>query len=78
MCTAITYKTKSHYFGRNLDLEISYNEMVIITPKNYPFQFRKNKELKKHYAIIGMGIVVDDYPLYFDATNEKGSCLFIL
>ena len=72
MCTAITYKTKNHYFGRNLDLEISYNEMVIITPKNYPFQFRKNKELKKHYAIIGMGIVVDDYPLYFDATNEKG------
>lgn len=72
MCTAITYKIKDHYFGRNLDLEISYNETIVITPRNYSFQFRKHKEIKNHYAMIGMGIVIDDYPLYFDATNEKG------
>ena len=30
MCTAITYKTKHHYFGRNLDLEVSYGEKVTI------------------------------------------------
>ena len=41
MCTAITYKTKDHYFGRNLDLERSYNESVTITPRNYEFVFRK-------------------------------------
>ena len=40
MCTAITYKIKDHYFGRNLDLEISYNETIVITPRNYSFQFR--------------------------------------
>ena len=72
MCTAITYKTKDHYFGRNLDFEISYGEMVVITPRNYPFKFRKHQEINKHYSIIGMGIVADNYPLYFDATNEKG------
>lgn len=31
MCTAITYATKDHYFGRNFDYEMSYNEVVTIT-----------------------------------------------
>ena len=72
MCTAITYTTKDHYFGRNLDLQFSYNETVTITPRNYIFNFRKMGALINHYAIIGMAYVADDYPLYYDATNEKG------
>ena len=72
MCTAITYKTKDHYFGRNLDLEYSYKETVTITPRNYSFKFRKAKEIKNHYAIIGMAYVENNYPLYYDAINEKG------
>ncbi|HFL0212518.1 linear amide C-N hydrolase, partial [Enterococcus villorum] len=27
MCTSITYVTSDHYFGRNFDYEISYNEV---------------------------------------------------
>lgn len=72
MCTAITYKTKDHYFGRNLDLEYSYHETVTITPRNYVFHFRSMGAMKKHYAMIGMAYVVEDYPLYYDATNEMG------
>ncbi len=72
MCTAVTYQTKDHYFGRNLDLEYSYNETVTVTPRNYPFQFRKMGTMQRHYALIGMATVVDDYPLYYEATNEKG------
>ncbi len=72
MCTAITYNTKDHYFGRNLDLEYSYNETVTITPRNYKFKFRNVSDIDKHYAIIGMSTVVDNYPLYYDATNELG------
>lgn len=72
MCTAITFQTKDHYFGRNLDLEYSYNETVTVTPRNYPFRFRKMGTLQTHYALIGMATVVDDYPLYYEATNEKG------
>ena len=72
MCTAITLKTQDHYFGRNLDLEYSFNMSVTITPRNYTFDFRKMGELKTHFAIIGVATVVDDYPLYFDATNERG------
>lgn len=72
MCTAVTYKTRDHYFGRNLDLEYSYREAVTITPRNYPFCFRKAASLESHYAMIGMATVIDDYPLYYEATNEKG------
>lgn len=72
MCTAVSFKTNDHYFGRNLDLEYSYNETVTITPRNYEFQFRKMGNMKTHFAMIGMAYVVDDYPLYYDATNEKG------
>lgn len=72
MCTAISYKTKNHYFGRNLDLEYSYHETVTITPRNFPFVFRRAGELRTHYAMIGMAYVQDGYPLYYDATNEKG------
>ena len=43
MCTAITYKTKDFYFGRNLDHMESYGEEVVITPRNYPFRFRKER-----------------------------------
>ncbi len=72
MCTAATYKTKDHYFGRNLDYEFSYNETVTITPRNYPFTFRTMGKNNKHYAMIGMAFVQNDYPLYYDATNEMG------
>ena len=72
MCTAVTYNTKDHYFGRNLDLEYSYKESVTITPRNYEFKFRKVSNIKNHHAIIGMAYVIDDYPLYYDAINEKG------
>jgi choloylglycine hydrolase len=72
MCTASNYITESHYFGRNFDYEISYNERVTITPRNYEFKFRKIDDIKSHYAIIGIAAGVDGYPLYYDACNEKG------
>lgn len=40
MCTAATYRTKDHYFGRTLDYEVSYGEEVVVTPRNFPFHFR--------------------------------------
>ena len=37
MCMAATYKDKDHYFGRNLDLEISYVHKVVVTRRNKEF-----------------------------------------
>ena len=72
MCTAITYKTADHYFGRTLDLEYSYNETVTVTPRNFAFHFRRQTSIKNHYAIIGMATVAEEYPLYYEAANEWG------
>ena len=74
MCTAISYKTNDLYFGRTLDIECSYNEQVTITPRKFPFKFSSG-DLLSHYAIIGMAYVVDNFPLYYDAANEKGLCM---
>lgn len=72
MCTAATYKTKDFYFGRTLDYEFSYGDEVTITPRKYPFHFIEKGDINNHYAIIGMAHIEQDYPLYYDAINEKG------
>ena len=72
MCTAATYKTKDFYFGRTLDYEFSYGDEIVITPRNYPFNFSEKGEISSHYAMIGMAHVAEDCPLYYEAVNEKG------
>ena len=72
MCTAISFNQNSHLFGRTLDLEYSYNEKVIITPRKFEFAFRNTTTSSNHYAIIGIGIAENNYPLYYDAVNENG------
>ncbi len=72
MCTALSFKTKDHYFGRNLDLDRSYGEEVCVMPRNFPIVFRTKGEFKNHFAIIGMATVVDGTPLFYDGCNEYG------
>ena len=74
MCTAATYCNGDFYFGRNLDYEFSYGEHVTITPRNYPIRLHGGA-LDRHYAMIGMAHIQNDYPLYYDAVNEKGLCI---
>lgn len=72
MCTAITYKGQDFYFGRNLDYEHSFSEKIVVTARDFCISLRHTEDIFSHYAIIGMGIVSNNFPLYFDATNEKG------
>lgn len=72
MCTAATYKSQDFYFGRTFDYEFNYGEEVTVTPRNYVFHLRHQNSLKKHYALIGIAHMAGDYPLYYDAVNEKG------
>jgi choloylglycine hydrolase len=69
VCTAIKAK---NLFGRTLDLEYSYNESVILTPRKYEFNFRYEKHKKSRFSMIGIGIEKDEFPLYYDAANERG------
>ena len=72
MCTCFCLKTKDNYFGRNLDLEYRFNEKVVITPREYEFRLKKEKSFKTKHAIIGMAVIIGEYPLYAEAANEKG------
>lgn len=72
MCTCINLKTNADYFGRNLDLEYRFNEKVVITPRNYGFSLKNGTEISTKYSIIGMATVIENYPLYAEASNEKG------
>ncbi len=72
MCTALTLRTKDHYFGRTLDLDRFYNEEVCIMPRQFPFRFRTAGVLDRHYALIGMAAVTEGIPLFYEAANEHG------
>ena len=72
MCTAATYQTKDFYFGRTLDYEFSYGEEIVVMPRNFPISFRHMGEMNHHYALIGMAHLAGQFPLFYDAINEKG------
>jgi len=74
MCTGIRFSDNNGnmYFGRNLDWSTGYGQEVIIAPRKYRLHAAFLGEITTKYAVIGMGIVQEDIPLYFDCGNEAG------
>jgi choloylglycine hydrolase len=75
MCTGLRFSDSNGdmYFGRNLDWTTDYGQRVILTPRNFEYQSAfLGKMSPRCGALIGMGIVVDGVPLYFDCANENG------
>lgn len=75
MCTGLTLETKEglHLFGRNMDIEYSFNQSIIFIPRNFKCSnIETNKELTTKYAILGMGTIFNEYPTFADGMNEKG------
>ena len=70
MCTAISYRAKHFYFGRTLDHDESYQEEVVVIPRQFPIPHLNTPT--SHYSIIGMGHIANGYPLLYDGMNEKG------
>ena len=75
MCTAFTFSQDPMYFGRNMDIEYSFGESVVITPRDFPISTHFAGTLSHHYAMIGMANAAQGYPLYAEAANEKGLCM---
>lgn len=71
MCTSISFPAHA-LFGRTLDLETSFGEQVVVTPRNYAFHFHHRPSVSNHFAMIGMASVVNQVQLYAEAANEKG------
>ena len=61
-----------------MDLDYSFNEKAIIIPRNYKIHFKKTKSITSHFAIIGIGTIIDNYPLLAEASNEKGLAIAAL
>ena len=78
MCTCLFLKTKPNLFGRNMDIEYDLNESIMIVPRNYKIKYKKERENGRHFAFIGMGTIIDNYPFFFDATNEYGLSMALL
>lgn len=78
MCTAFSWKNGTHYFGRTLDLEYSYAEETVLTPRKYPLPFCHMGTMREHYAILGIAAAEQSFPLYYDAMNERGLCMAAL
>lgn len=75
MCTALTLKTKEgyHLFGRNMDVEYSFNQSIYLIPRNFEYTNHATKESHTtQYAILGMATVIDSHPCLADGFNEKG------
>lgn len=72
MCTAVRFSGKDVFFGRTLDHTCSYGEEVVILPRNFPMSLCAQQPLGRHYAVIGMAAVFEEYPLYYDGMNEVG------
>ena len=75
MCTGVRFDDANGgmYFGRNLDWSVSYGQKVTITPRDYKYNSAFLGEMNmRGGAIIGMAIVEENVPLYFDCANEQG------
>lgn len=72
MCTGLFIQFKNSYFGRSLDYEFSYGEQVCIMPRNFELKLKNKTTISSHYAIIGMAHIYNNYPLFYEAMNEKG------
>lgn len=74
MCTGIRFTSENNtmYFARNLDWSFSYGEQILVTPRNFERKYAFGAQEKSKYSIIGMGIVAENFPLYFDCANEEG------
>ena len=74
MCTGVRFSDASGnmYFGRNLDWSTGYGQKVVVTPRGYKYKSAFLGEMANSPAIIGMGIVAENTPLYFDCANEHG------
>lgn len=74
MCTGIRFSDDKDnmFFGRNLDWSTGYGEKVVVTPRGYKYRSAFLGEMANSPALIGMGIVAENVPLYFDCANEHG------
>ena len=41
MCTVVCLNGAQFFFGRNMDIEGSFGEEIVLTPRRFPLHFRR-------------------------------------
>lgn len=74
MCTGIRFSDGhgSVYLARNLDWTSGYGQQVVMTPTGFAPRSPFGAVPGIKHATIGMGIVEESTPLYFDCGNDAG------
>lgn len=73
MCTTFTYKQNSNiYFGRNMDIDISFGEKVVVVPRNIERIYKNGKIINSSFSLLGIASMVNGVPLFAEAMNESG------
>ncbi|MGG5460887.1 choloylglycine hydrolase [Clostridium sp. B9] len=75
MCTGLILESKNgnYFFGRNMDIEFSFNQSIIFLPRNYEgINTETGRKVTPKYAVLGMGTIFNEYPTFADGFNEKG------
>ncbi len=75
MCTVISKSLESLYFGRNMDIEKGFGERMVFVPRKFPLTFKAKKSIEHHNSFMGIGTVIDGYPMMAEGVNEHGLCM---
>ncbi len=74
MCTTVAKSLGGLYFGRNMDIEYSFGEGLVFVPRGFPLD-NKKEAVTDHFAFMGMGTLIDGYPMLAEGVNEFGLCI---
>ncbi len=74
MCTAVQFVDKNGnlYAGRNLDWGVDFGEKPVAVPKGFTWEAKHLGQQVCNHNLLGMGIVAEGLPLFFDAANDDG------
>ena len=74
MCTAVTFNTKDNsYFGRNMDIDYSFNQSVQLLPKGYKTRLvADDREIELKTPIMGMGTEIFNTVAFAEGFNGAG------
>lgn len=76
MCTAIRFTGADGalYFGRNLDWTCGYGERLLYVPLGYTptWAFLDTTVERSEHPVMGIGIIGEGKPLFFDCANSAG------
>lgn len=74
MCTGIRFTDAAGnmFWGRNLDWSTDYGETPLVMPKGFALKRAFGDVEPTKYAAIGMGVLFEGYPLYFNCGNDAG------